>query len=174
MRELIKNLKYKLQWLKIYRSPFKRPKVAFYFGKIKQGTPYFLPRKWVNNKEKEGYLKPVPVKWLWIDIVGLGWKDKFNSPRHEWNPMISIVFLGLQFTATFYLEDSRCWESYLAYEHYTPETFNKYEKLMTIVEEHPNIWVSYEMGVKTKTDYLKASLKPIWIKFLYEQDEETR
>jgi hypothetical protein len=35
-------------YLKSYNSPFKPPKLEFYFGKIALGTPYFLPRKWVK------------------------------------------------------------------------------------------------------------------------------
>jgi hypothetical protein len=34
--------------LKIYNSPFKRPKLKWYFGRVAIGTPYFLPRKWVK------------------------------------------------------------------------------------------------------------------------------
>ena len=45
-------------WLKsfiwIYKTPFKKPKIKVYFGKIAKGTPYFLPRrlKRVNKKER--------------------------------------------------------------------------------------------------------------------------
>ena len=39
----------KLEFLDIYLSPFKSPKMKFYFGKTNLGTPYFLPRKFVKN-----------------------------------------------------------------------------------------------------------------------------
>lgn len=32
-----------------------------------------------------------------ITTVQLGWKDKFNSPRHEWNPSFQIYFFKWQF-----------------------------------------------------------------------------
>lgn len=34
--------------LKIYNSPFKRPRLKWYFGRVAIGTPYFLPRKWIK------------------------------------------------------------------------------------------------------------------------------
>ena len=36
------------EFLKIYNSPFKLPRLKFYIGKVAIGTPYFLPRKWVK------------------------------------------------------------------------------------------------------------------------------
>ena len=39
----------KLEFLHIYLSPLKRPRVLFYFGKTKFGTPYFFPRKFIKN-----------------------------------------------------------------------------------------------------------------------------
>lgn len=35
-------------YLKTFVSPFKRPKLKFYLGKIAIGTPYFYPRRWVK------------------------------------------------------------------------------------------------------------------------------
>ena len=44
-------------WLKsfiwIYKTPFKKPKIKVYFGKIAKGTPYFLPRKLKRVSKKE-------------------------------------------------------------------------------------------------------------------------
>jgi len=39
-------------YLRVYISPFKAPKLKWYFGKIAIGTPYFLPRKWVKGTHK--------------------------------------------------------------------------------------------------------------------------
>lgn len=44
---------YKFYWLRIFNSPFKWPKLFFYFGKIQHGTPYFLPRKTVRYNQKD-------------------------------------------------------------------------------------------------------------------------
>ena len=41
-----------LDFLRVYNSPFKAPKLKWYCGKIALGTPYFYPRKWVNGTPK--------------------------------------------------------------------------------------------------------------------------
>lgn len=43
----------KLTFIKSFFSPFKRPKLKWYFGKVKIGTPYFLPRRWVKPSKSE-------------------------------------------------------------------------------------------------------------------------
>lgn len=40
-------------FLKILNSPFKRPRVNLYVGKIAHGTPYFLPRRLVKPSAKQ-------------------------------------------------------------------------------------------------------------------------
>jgi len=37
----------RFEYIKAFNSPFKRPKLKWYFGKIAIGTPYFYPRRWV-------------------------------------------------------------------------------------------------------------------------------
>lgn len=152
---MIDNLKHKLRWLKILTSPFKAPKPWLYFGKIQIGTPYFLPRKWKKSPDKKGYLKATPCTWFKIDLVGHGWKEKFNSPRHEWNPMLSIVFLKTQFVIGFRMDD-RSWESWLYYEYWTDEKLSVIERLHVCNKEFPNVWIS---GDGFKTDWFKKSLK---------------
>ena len=53
---IVKNkIKYFLNnfdYLRVYNSPFKPPKIKFYCGKIALGTPYFFPRKWVKGTPK--------------------------------------------------------------------------------------------------------------------------
>src|SRR5690606_11641361 len=147
-----------LNWLKIFTSPFKAPKPYFYIGKIRVGAPYFLPRKWVKSG-KEGYLRAIPCKWLWLDVVDLGWKDKWDSTRHEWNPVWSLVILRLQFAVIWRTEDFRCWESYIGYEYYTDKSKSVKERLNELTKKFPNVWVNTKEGVVVKTDYLKKSLK---------------
>lgn len=50
--------KHGLEWLYLINSPFKLPKIQWYFGKIAQGTPYFLPRRWVKLTDQE-----IKEKW---------------------------------------------------------------------------------------------------------------
>lgn len=134
----------------IRESPFKYPVKKYYLGKIKYGTPYFMPynfdstiisiRKLIPKTlfEREEYSKRYPylkvknnnifknlpmvkrnrykiIKFLknyYFISIGypfsiktneLGWKDKWNSPRHEWNPAFYIFFFKWQFHI--------CWES---------------------------------------------------------------
>jgi hypothetical protein len=42
----------KFTFLKAFNSPFKRPKLNLYIGKVAIGTPYFFPRKWVKGTPK--------------------------------------------------------------------------------------------------------------------------
>ena len=119
------------KWMKIYNSPFQRPRISIYVGKTRIGVPYFLPRKWVlYNREdclkqatedcnrpghvKYGYdpqsvaheykrwRKAVPLT-IGFNSCGLGWKTKWSETdfRHEWNPVWSFVFFGYQIAITF-------------------------------------------------------------------------
>jgi len=63
--ELLRRLKF----LEVFNSPFKRPKLKWYFGKIAIGTPYFYPRKWVK-----------PTKQMLIDSA-----KKEIEERKRWN-----------------------------------------------------------------------------------------
>lgn len=123
----MKNLKF----LKAFFSPFKRPKLHFYFGAITKGTPYFLPRRWVKFTYKDcvdkvnediakgriypenysfnarvtsykNYTKAVPKKFG-FDFIGLGYKTKWSDTdyRFEWNPIWSFVFFKWQIAVTF-------------------------------------------------------------------------
>lgn len=99
-------------FLKAYFSPFKPPRVKFYFGDIKIGVPYFYPRKSVKftkqdcieyyNKELDryknlkwdipkglspdsfkDYLKFVPIKYFGFNYCRLGWKTKWTNTDYR-------------------------------------------------------------------------------------------
>lgn len=116
-----------LSFLQVLNSPFVGLKVKFYFGDIKIGTPYFLPRKFIKSKTKHGYLTPVPVKYFYIQFISLGYKTKWENTdyRFEWNPMISIVLFGKQIVIWFKpnVKEFHCedfyWESWLYYKNFT-------------------------------------------------------
>ncbi len=59
----------KFEWMSSFTGPFKRPKVKFYFGKLKHGTPYFYPRRWVK-----------PTQQMLIDNA-----VKEIAERNRWN-----------------------------------------------------------------------------------------
>lgn len=150
---MIEYLKYKLRWMKIFFSPFKSPKIRFYFGPIAIGTPYFYPRYWRRNKNGSGQVAK-QAKLFKIDIVPLGYKTKWEDHNycHEWNPVWSIVVLGSQTAISFEL-DSQVWESYLVYENCTEGvTLNRLRKCRKL---NPNIWT----GSNGSTDYFLKGLK---------------
>jgi hypothetical protein len=91
-------------------SPFVRPKLKFYIGKVAIGTPYFLPRKVVNGKFVN--------KKIVFDFVGLGWKTKWSDTdfRFEWSPVASFVFFKWQIAVMVIPENqNHYWEAWLYY-----------------------------------------------------------
>lgn len=155
----MRRLLYKLRWLKILNSPFKVPSAWLYFGKIKHGTPYFLPRKWINMSDKRGYQKAIPLK-LGIQIIGLGWKTKFDKYRHEWNPMISAVGFNRQFCIWFGLKETMSnmcyWEAWLTYFYDTDKSNGRKERLSELREKYSANWGNKDKGY---TDYYPIILK---------------
>jgi hypothetical protein len=99
-------------FLKALNSPFKPFKLKWYIGKVAIGTPYFLPRKWVNLTEKEIEEKAIKQyskinedlktkvtlehykqqykrsqkaipKLFGFDFVELGWKTKWTNTDYR-------------------------------------------------------------------------------------------
>lgn len=139
------------------KDVFKKPLTKRYFGKVRFGCPYFWPRNYVGSivnisvrktgkdldKWKQyGRNKNVKftkfgfdfyIEWGWpihIKKLELGWKDKFNTPRHEWNPAFYVYFFGLQYTSykvaphsviSGSRNDDRYWEQWLWYTEYYDE-----------------------------------------------------
>lgn len=153
----------KFSFLKVFFSPFKRPKIVFGFSKgMKWGTPYFYPRKWVKSKDQPGYLKPVPRK-IGFDFVGLGWKSKWSDTdyRFEWGPIWSFVFFGFQFVVMFRVpEMSQYWEAWLYYEINTDKSKSQRERIEQCKKEFSLIYtVSYGTERKETIDYYDLILK---------------
>jgi len=185
------SLKYTLErfrWLKILNSPFKLFKVSFYIGKTIVGVPYFYPRKFVKFSKEDiqeaiakrkarpdrvlvtdeqlydyykNHTKAVPLK-IGFSYCSLGWKTKYDSYRHEWNPILSFVFFGYQIALTFYSPyQSHYWEPWLYYEYETDKTKSKKERLEQCKKEAPETWSSTDKdGVKETTDYYELIIKP--------------
>jgi hypothetical protein len=150
----------KFKWLKTYFSPFKPIIPKFYFGKIAIGTPIFLPRKWVKNKENPGYLKSVP-KIIGFDFVSLGWKTKWDELdiRFEYHPIWSFVFFKYQFAILFVPEFYHYWECWLIYENHTDKTKTPQERIAEGRNKFPCISTSYKNDIKETTCYWDLILK---------------
>ena len=55
IKRIKSHIRYNYSFLKVLNSPFKSLKLIWYFGEIRHGTPYFLPRKWVKDKDNHGF-----------------------------------------------------------------------------------------------------------------------
>ena len=142
-----------MNYLKAFNSPFKRPKLVWYFGKTRLGTPYFLPRKWVKDSNKPGYLKAIPKK-VGFDFVDLGWKTKWTDTdyRFEWAPRISFVFFGYQLAVTVIApEQDHYWEAWLYYERNTDHTKSKKERIAQCIEGFPLIYTVHQTNKPKET-----------------------
>ena len=157
-------------WLKVFVSPFKRPKLIWHFGKKAVGTPYFYPRKWVKFTHEDiveaankaidnpqwikksfnewyqhyrNYSKPVPLK-IGFSFCSLGWKTKWDSTdyRHEWNPTFSFVFFDWQIALRIVpIDDYKYWTCWLYYEYNTDKSKSKKERVAQCRQEFPSTWM---------------------------------
>ena len=138
-------------WMRVFFSPFTPPTPKFYIGKVNVGTPYFFPRRWVVNKEKHGYRKPVD-KIIGFDFISLGWKTKFDSYRFEYAPVWSFVFFKWQMSVTFVAPEmdhyGECW---LYYYYHTDRTKTTNERLWQSMKEYPCTWTTHTSGKEGRT-----------------------
>lgn len=134
----------KLNFLKVYLSPFKLPKLKWCVGK----TPYFLPR----SKSR-------------FNLVGLGWNTKWDSCdfRFEHPPILSFTFRKYQITVTVEaVHQYHFWECWLYYENCTDKTKTKTERLKEAREDFPCKWTCYKNKRKIEIDYWNLILKNKW------------
>ena len=194
LKYILRDIEYKLKWLKVLNSPFKPFKVSLYMGKTQLGVPYFFPRKWVKytdedaikaslehkaNKNKvqmddeqlfrmyKKYSKALPLK-VGFSYCSLGWKTKWTDDdfRHEWNPRLSFVFFGYQIALTIYHKhDCHYWEPWLYYEYATDKTKSKRERIEQCRKEAPQTWTSHKHNEEpVTTDYYTKILKAKYLK----------
>lgn len=151
----------KFTWMKVFNSPFIRPKIRFYLGKLDYGTPYFFPRVWKNNPDKPGYMTATSKK-IGFDFVGLGWKTKWEDTdyRYEWSPIWSFVFFKWQFCIFFDVtHQSNYWTSWLYYELNTDHKLSQKERIELTKIGFPQNWISYSNGEKEEINYYNLILK---------------
>ena len=150
----------RFEYLKVFNSPFKRPKLKWYIGEIAIGTPYFYPRKTVKDPDKPGWLKFVPKK-IGFDFVGLGYKIKWSSTdyRFEWAPLISFVFFKWQIAVIVTApEQHHYWEAWLFYHRDTKGTPE--ERIKQCKEDFPLDYTVHRTGQEPeKINYYNLILK---------------
>ena len=164
---MVREIKYffrKFSFLKVMNSPLKPLKLQVDWGEIRHGTPYFLPRKWVKCKDKTGYNTAKPVKWLWVDVISLGWKSKWDDLRFEWAPAISIVILKRQLFILFTpkLNTERIdtyWEAWLYYDQRTDKSKSKEDRLIELFNIWSCTWIHYKNGKRVPIDYFPSILR---------------
>jgi hypothetical protein len=111
------------------------------------------------DKMKCSYAVP---KKIGFDFVPLGWKTKYGSYRHEWNPMISFVFFKWQIAVKFIPEhDMHYWEAWLYYTRETKGTTA--DRIAQCRKEAPQTWTRYSGDKKETTDYYNLILKKKWV-----------
>ena len=154
-----------MNFIKALISPFKPFKLKFYIGKTKVGIPYFLPRKWINDPDKVGYMKAIPMK-IGVNRCGLGWKTKWenNDYRFEYPPIFSFVMFGYQLAiivAAPYAE--RYWTSWLYYERDTDKTKSKKERIEQCKKQFSLTYKISSKGNETIVNYYDLILKKRYI-----------
>ena len=149
----------KFEYLKVFNSPFKRPKLKWYIGKVAIGTPYFFPRKAVKKGDKPGFLTFVPKK-IGFDFVGLGYKTKWSDTdyRFEWNPVWSFVFFKWQIAILFVPNEcDHYWEAWLYYYYNTKGT--ERERIEVCKKEFPQTYTVSNGETKTTVNYYNKILR---------------
>jgi hypothetical protein len=131
------------------------------------GTPYFFPRRWIDNPEKPGYKMAVPKK-IGFDFVGLGYKTKWDEHdyRFEWSPVWSFVFFKLQLAVTFEVpHPEHYWVCWLTYENDTDKDLLSTEARIKFAREiNPEVWTSSRgEGKKETICYWDKVLKDKWL-----------
>ena len=194
----IENLKswfkYNLEFIKIFNSPFKKPKLYFYFGDISIGLPYFLPRKWVYlsksealkeaseeynklNDEQRTKLtfskilerklkcrKCVELKFG-FDYCTLGWKTKWDEYRFEWEPRLSFVAFKKQIVIGFQSPMDFKDVYWEAWLYYNNCTEGtKDQRFTKLINNHCCKWISYKNGTEETIDYYTKILNKKYLK----------
>ena len=155
----------KVKWINILNSPFVRPRVNIYIGKIAVGTPYFFPRRTVKDPDKPGYLKFVPRRFG-FDFVGLGFKTKWTNTdyRFEWSPTWSFVFwkwqIALKFLGPDSMSTSHYWEAWLYYKNHTSKNKPIKTRVRQLKKQFPQTSTIYRKGKEEETiNYYDIILK---------------
>lgn len=136
-----------LNLIKEMQGVFVPPIKKRYLGKLKFGTPYMYPRNFNGNiisiyKEKPKFNRNKNFKLFGFTVCygwpvvtyrnGLGWKDKYNTPRYEWAPGFFIFFFKWQYCCFLKSPDNQddiYWEMFLWWSRYCDKDMEKAKDL---------------------------------------------
>tara|TARA_R110000868_G_scaffold258466_1_gene515978 strand:+ start:134 stop:685 length:552 start_codon:yes stop_codon:yes gene_type:complete len=132
-----------------YMFPTNYNSTVFSFRKLKL-TPQddyekiILDKPWLKDRSKfinrpisrcKNWVFKLFGNYYWLEVgspisirnVDLGWKDKYETPRHEWDPQFHIYFFGLQFSCWQGM-GVRYWEQVLWFLKYSDKDIKKAEE----------------------------------------------
>lgn len=193
IKQIIRNFKYDFEFLGIINSPFKFPKIMFYFGDIKVGTPYFLPRKWVKLTREEAINEAKNIKsgtftnYTFDELVDyfskhskpvrknfgfnwctLGWKTKWDEYRYEYPAILSFVAFNKQAVICIKGIDGKYdlsyWEAWLYYKYRTKGT--KVERLKETIKNYSCTWSHTEGDKMIYENHYPLILRKKYLKHL--------
>jgi hypothetical protein len=116
---------------------------------------------WLKDKERftnlpmcrrsKDWIVKVFNNWYWIEVgwpisvktIGLGWKDKYDSPRAEWSPSFQIYFFHLQFCIWWNAPDDnndQYYEQVLWYLKYSNKDIVKAKKTWPWTNNKKSTW----------------------------------
>jgi hypothetical protein len=135
------------EWWKVKRY-FKPPTMHIHIGEL---TWFY------------GRLPYIHRKFIDFEADSLGWKDKYSSPRHEWDPFIAITFFKkFEICITFNFDKGRendntrsmaTWEAIIDMLYYK-------RSLMQVCNEH--VWVTMDrQTIDIKSNLTKRALNAI-------------
>ena len=153
----------KLKFLKVFNSPFKRPKLKWYFGEVTIGTPYFYPRRWRNITKEEAkvtadekFQKLIdagkePKQQIWDGFYQSSLRSKRAVPKK-----IGFDFVGLGYKTKWSDTDYRFeWGPLISF------VFFKWQIAVMLKVPHPEhywvCWLTYEND--TDNDLLDTSTR---------------
>lgn len=177
-------------FLKAYFSPFIRPKLKLYVGKIAYGTPYFFPRKWVKAtperankavqdyiKREEGYNKMNPKYARIIRPYNEVFLQKMNC-TYPVTKKIGLDFVGLGWKTKWSSTDYRHeWNPMWSF------VFFKWQICLFFVVPHDyhywTSWLFYELNTDKKQSQQKRiqhcikEFPQIWKRYSHEKEVTT-
>lgn len=151
---------YPRRWVNVTKDEAKE-RATEKFNKLVDAGRKPKPSLWKQlYKDSLGAKKAVDKK-IGFDLVGLGYKYKWDEPRFEWGPMFSFVFFKWQFCIFVSVpEPSHYWEAWIYYDQETDKSLSKRERLEICREKFPMIWTrSYGEGQKETINYYDVVLK---------------
>ncbi len=168
------------QLLKEISGVFKSPRRQYYFGRVRYGTPIFYPKNYNSTMLEFRLERDIRNSNKYFNIFGLYvyygtpiiikntnwiWKDKFNTPRHEFSPSFVIFFFGLQFVINYHSPivntyDDDYYEMILWYLYYSDKDINIARKTWGVTSNGVSTW-NDNFLINNRKDKLKNIIKDL-------------